>query len=39
MSKFIDCIQNNKPSSISLKEGLISNRIAINIRSKFYNDK
>ena len=37
LSCFIKCIQKNKASPISLQEGFISNRIAIDIRSKYYN--
>jgi predicted dehydrogenase len=36
LSDFINCIKRNKSSSISLQDGLISNRIAIDIRNEFY---
>jgi len=36
LSCFIKCIQKNKASPISLQDGLISNRIAIEIRNEFY---
>mgnify|MGYP001412039744 CR=1 FL=1 len=36
---FINSIKQNKESAISLKEGLISNKIAIKTRFDFYNEK
>lgn len=38
LSRFINCIEENKASSTSLQNGLISNRIAIAIRNEFYTD-
>ena len=36
---FINCLEDNNAPPISIQEGLISNRIAIDIRSEFYNGK
>jgi predicted dehydrogenase len=36
LSNFINCIEKYKVSPISLQDGLISNRIAIEIRNEFY---
>lgn len=39
ISDFIKCIQRKIDTKINLEDGLISNQIALGIRSKFYNEK
>jgi predicted dehydrogenase len=36
LAGFINCLEEKNTSPVSLKEGLISNRIAIDIRNEFY---
>jgi predicted dehydrogenase len=36
LSRFTSCLEEKNPPPISLQEGLLSNRIAIDIRSNFY---
>ena len=36
LADFINCLEEKKTSPVSLQEGLISNRIAIDIRNEFY---